>query len=100
MIEMKPVKSTTEILALKALNRDINKTWVDWAVEMLMTGFDTENLSILAGEFEPYNQFQLQKLTTKVLDELRLDYSDKDQTIKNYACRLMESLTILKCFTL
>lgn len=40
---MKPVKSTAEILALKALNRDINKTWVDWAVEMLMAGFDTEN---------------------------------------------------------
>jgi len=54
---MKSVKSTTEILAFKALNRDINKTWVDWAVEMLMAGFDTENLTILAGEFEPFNQF-------------------------------------------
>ncbi len=97
---MKPVKATAEILAFKALNRDIDKAWVDWAVDMLMAGFDTENLAILAGEFEPYNQFQLQNLTTKVLDELRLDYSDKDQTIKNYACRLMESLTILKCLTL
>lgn len=87
---MKPVKSTAEILAFKALNRDINKNWVDWAVEMLMAGFDTENLAILAGEFEPYNQFQLQDLTTKVLDELQLDYSDKDQTIKNYACYLID----------
>lgn len=87
---MKPVKSTAEVLALKALNRDINKTWVDWAVEMLMGGFDTENLAILAGEFEPYNQFQLQDLTTKVLDELQLDYSDKTQTIKNYACYLID----------
>lgn len=87
---MKPVKSTAEVLAFKALNRDINKTQVDWAVEMLMAGFDTENLAILAGEFEPYNQFQLQNLTTKVLDELQLDYSDKDQTIKNYACYLID----------
>lgn len=87
---MKPVKSTAEILAFKALNRDINKTQVDWAVEMLVAGFDNENLVILAGEFEPYNQFQLQNLTTKVLDELQLDYSDKDQTIKNYACYLID----------
>jgi|WetSurMetagenome_2_1015567.scaffolds.fasta_scaffold18424_2 hypothetical protein len=87
---MKPVKSTAEILAFKVLNRDINKTWVDWAVDMLMAGFDTENLTILAGEFEPYNQFQLQDLTTKVLNELHLDYSDKDQTIKNFACYLID----------
>ena len=87
---MKPVKSTVEILAFKALNRDINKTWVNWAVEMLMAGFDTENLAILAGEFEPYNQFQLHDLTTKVLDELQLDYSNKEQTIKNYACYLID----------
>jgi len=87
---MKPVKSTAEILAFKVLNRDINKTWVDWAVEMLMAGFDTENLAILAGEFEPYNQFQLQDLTTKVLSELQLDLTDKDQTIKNYACFLID----------
>lgn len=87
---MKPVKSTAEIVAFKVLNRDINKTWVDWAVEMLVAGFDTENLAILAGEFEPYNQFQLQDLTTKVLNELQLDFSDKDQTIKNYACYLID----------
>ena len=87
---MKLVKSTAEILAFKVLNRDINKTWVDWAVEMLMAGFDTENLAILAGEFEPYNQFQLQDLTTKVLSELQLDLTDKDQAIKNYACFLID----------
>jgi hypothetical protein len=29
---MKPVKSTAEILAFKALNRDVDKTWVDWDV--------------------------------------------------------------------
>ena len=89
---MKSVKSTTEILAFKALNRDINKTWVDWAVEMLMAGFDTENLTILAGEFEPFNQFQLQNLTTVVLSELRLDYSDKERAIKNYACYLIDKV--------
>lgn len=87
---MKPVKATSEILAFKALNRDIDKTWVDWAVDMLMVGFDTENLTILAGESEPFNQFQMQELTDKVLTELQLDSSDKDQTIKNYTSYLID----------
>jgi hypothetical protein len=87
---MKPVKTTSEILAFKALNRDIDKAWVDWAVDMLMAGYDTEHLTILAGESEPFNQFQMQELADKVLAELQLDYSDKDQTIKNYACYLID----------
>jgi len=87
---MKPVKSTAEVLAFKVLNRDVDKVWVDWAFDMLMAGFDTEHLRILAGENEPFNQFQMQELADKVLAELQLDYSDKDQTIKNYACYLID----------
>lgn len=87
---MKPVNSTPEILAFKALNRDIDKTWVNWAIDMLKAGYDTEYLTILAGESEPFNQFQMQELTDKVLTELQLKYSDKDQTIKNYASYLID----------
>ncbi|MFZ4797448.1 MAG: hypothetical protein ACOYMA_08125 [Bacteroidia bacterium] len=46
-------------------------------------------MKILAGESEPFNQFQMQDLTNKVLHELKLDYSNKDQTIKNYASHLV-----------
>ncbi|HYG38322.1 MAG TPA: hypothetical protein VD908_06880 [Cytophagales bacterium] len=87
---MKPVKTTAEILAFKAFNRDIDENWVDWAVDMLTAGYDTENLTILAGESEPFNQFQMQELADKVLSELKLDYSDKDEAIKNYACYLID----------
>ena len=91
---MELVKSTTRVLAFKALNRYFDKVWVDWAVEMLMAGFENDNLMILAGEFEPYNQFQLQDLTTKVFKELNLDFSDKDLLIKNYACYLIDKFFI------
>jgi len=87
---MKPIETTAEILVFKVLNRDIDKTWVDWAIDMLMAGFDTENLVILAGEGEQFNQFYLQDLTTKILGELQLDYSDTEQTVKNYACYLID----------
>ena len=87
---MEPIKSTAEILAFKALNRNINKVWIDWAVDMLVAGFDTENLRILAGESEPINQFYAQDLAEKVLSELNLDYSDKEKTIKKYASYLLD----------
>jgi hypothetical protein len=86
---MKPAESTAAIIAFKALNRDVDQRWVDWAVDMLMVGFTTENLMILAGESEPFNQFELQKLTAKVLDELHLDYSDKDKAVKQYVYYLV-----------
>ena len=87
---MQPVKSTVEILAFKVLNRTINVAWVDWALDMMTVGFDTEHLRILAGEREPFNQFQMQDLTNKVLDELHLNYSDKDKAINNYVCYLID----------
>jgi hypothetical protein len=89
---MKQIDSTAEIVALKALNRNVDEKWVDWAVDMLVAGFDTEHLVILAGESKPYNQFQLQNLTDKVFNEMHLDYSDKDKAIKNYACYLIDKV--------
>ncbi len=85
-----PIPSTTEILAFKVLNRYTDKRWVDWAVDMLMAGFDTEHLCILAGESEPLDFFEMQSLTTKVLAELDLDYSDRDQIILNYVIYLID----------
>ena len=82
--------STAEILALKVLNRDIDERWVNWAVDMLKEGYETEHLIILAGESKPFNQFEMQELAENVLYELQLDYSDKEQTIKNYACFLID----------
>jgi hypothetical protein len=87
---MTQIPSTYEILALKALNRDIDNTWTNWAIEMLRRGFDTENLVILAGQNQPFNQFEIQHLADKVLTELNLNYSDKDLTIKTYASYLLD----------
>jgi hypothetical protein len=88
---MKYIKSTAEILAFKALNRNIDKTWVNWAVDMLIAGYETENLIILAGEIEPYDQFELQKLTSKILEELNLDFLDQKQVLKNCAYHLIKN---------
>jgi len=86
---MKPIASTAEILAFKMLGRNINKKWIDWAYDMLSAGFETENLLILAGELEPYNQFELQNLTDKVFNELNLTWENRELVYKNYACYLV-----------
>lgn len=49
---LQPVKSTAEILAFKAFNKDIDKRWIDWAYNMLLAGYSTEYLVMLAGERE------------------------------------------------
>ena len=81
---MKTVSSTAEILTFKMLGRNVDKSWIDWAYDMLCAGFETESLLMLAGETAPYNQFELQPLTDKVFNELNLTWNDSEQVYRNY----------------
>lgn len=87
---MQPAANTAEILAFKVLERPIGEEWVDWAIEMLMCGFDGEYLVMLAGERAPFNEFYMRDLTTKALCESGLDYSDKERVINQYVCYLID----------
>lgn len=88
--KMKLTKTTPEVLAFKVLWKRIDQVWVDWAVAMLMAGYDTEHLRILAWETEPFYQFEMQNIIDKVLTELQIDCSDKDKIIKDYVCYLID----------
>lgn len=96
---MQPVPSTAEMLAFKMLGRNADKRWADWAYDMLMAGYDTENLVILAGELEPFNQFEIEKLTDKIFAELGLTWDNRELVYKNYACYLVgQALSGKKAF--
>jgi hypothetical protein len=82
---MKYINSTYEILQFKAPNRDVTEVWINWAIDMVSAGFETEHLIILAGISKPYNQFYLQDLTSKVFNELSLDFSSVKETSFQYA---------------
>jgi hypothetical protein len=86
------VGRTVEIIAFKALNKDIDSKWIDWALEMLTAGFLFDSLSILAAERPPYNQFELHALTNRVFKDLGIDYSDTNQCIINYVHYLIDML--------
>ncbi len=89
---MKPIPSTAEILHLRTLNRSVNKRWVDWAYDMLVAGFDTDSLVMLAGETEFSNQFEMQSLADKALHELNLKWDNRELVIRNYACYIIEKV--------
>ena len=88
---MKPVLSTYRILKEKAINADIDEHWIDWAIEMMHEGYEVDSLYQLAGMSKPFNQFELQSLTNTVLKDLHLDYSNKQETLKNYAYFLIQT---------
>ncbi|MBZ0114772.1 MAG: hypothetical protein K8J08_20085 [Thermoanaerobaculia bacterium] len=48
----------------------MDSSWVDWAVRMLMEDHDSQSLAVLAGEGEPFNQFEMHELVGRVLTEL------------------------------
>lgn len=81
---MRPVDSTYKILAYKALKISVDGEWISWAEEMLMAGFDSEHLVILAGERPVFNQFEMEILTNKVFEELNLEYSDITKAVNDY----------------
>lgn len=91
MIKMQKVISTYRILMKKAFNEDIDENWVEWALEMMQAGYESDNLYILAGITKPYNQFELQELTDKVIADLNLETSDKSLTIRNYVYYILST---------
>jgi hypothetical protein len=78
------VLSTHLILKNKVFNCDFDESWVDWAIDMIEAGFNSENLYVLAATSKPYNQQPLQDLTNKVLQDFNLSYTNKGLVIKKY----------------
>lgn len=70
--------STTEITANYVLHERLDQDVVDWAVQMLLDGFDSDSLRILAGESEPFSYYELRPLFERCLRELKIPLP-KDQ---------------------
>jgi len=87
---MHPVPSTCKMIWHKAFERSFDECWVDWAIEMIEAGFESENLYMLAGSNRPFYHFEMSALTTAVMKDLSLDYSDKHIATRNYAYSLIK----------
>lgn len=89
---MNYIKSTYEVIALKTLRRSFDHRWIDWAVNMLIAGFETEHLIELAGESPPLDRYEIWDLTNKVFNELGLSYDHEEKAISNYVYFLGEKV--------
>lgn len=89
---LQKVPSTAEILIYKQQNFNINTQWKDWALEMLMAGYETENLFILAGEDIHCNPFEFTELTDKIFEELHLNEIDANSIITLYSLFIVKSV--------
>lgn len=97
---MQPVANTPEIVYYKATNKYPGDALVQWAIDMLEAGYDTEHLRILAGETPPYDALYLQPLTDKVFNELGLDITHTADMANKYICWLIgEALSGNKTYT-
>ena len=74
----------------KAFNTDIDESWSEWAIEMMCAGYEVDSLYQLAGISKPFNQFELQELTNKVLKDLQLDYSNERKVVFEYVYYLIK----------
>ncbi len=86
---MYKVKSTYKVLADKVLEQGSREEWIDWALEMVMAGFESEHLIILAGLTLDTNRFEFDDIVNRALKELSLDKATKDEIVYAYVYYLV-----------
>jgi hypothetical protein len=84
LFSMFKVKSTYKVLAQKVLKQTIAEDCIDWALEMIEAGFESEHLYILAGLSVSTNRFELDEIINKTLKELSIDNDTDEEIIQGY----------------
>jgi hypothetical protein len=62
---------------------------VNWAIDMIENGYESEHLYILAGKTFPYNLFEIDDLVENTLAELRIKRPVGNEAINGYAYYLI-----------
>ena len=82
---MKLEELTLEVLAERALSQSDSKLFVDWAVQVLKLGYESENLFVLAGlDFDSTEERE--EYFWKCVDDLNLNIEKtEDELLEHYA---------------
>ncbi len=81
--------STTRILAERSLAETCGQQCVDWAIGMLITGFDSDYLRRLASMTPPFNHFQIAELRDHALEENGLSITDVATNLSNFSAEIL-----------
>lgn len=76
---------TYKVVAYQAVPNFIWDEAVDWALDMIELGFDTESLLILAGLTKPLNYFETVSYLNAAISELGLQFRSGDEGIISYS---------------
>jgi len=82
----------TAICGKKALRQLSCGDYVDWAVEMLVQGYDSHSLRILAGLNKSASTFEAENYFVRSITELNLTLPDPDTAIRAYACAIARQI--------
>ena len=78
--------STSELFGLQVLKEVRSANYVDWAVGMIVEGYDSPSLRILAGLDENGNVFETEETFGRVVRELGMREPNTSGKLGGYAC--------------
>jgi hypothetical protein len=79
---------TKAIFGKRALGQLSASSYVEWAGEMLVQGYDSYSLRILAGLDKFVSTFEAEDYFNRSLKELDLSLPDSENAIRAYACEI------------
>ena len=82
----------TAIFGKKALQQLSSGDYVDWAGEMLVQGYDSRSLRILAGLDRFVSTFEAEDYFVRAITELNFILPDSDAAIRAYACAIARQI--------
>ena len=82
----------TAIFGKRALQQVSADDYAGWAGEMLVQGYDSRSLRILAGLDRFASTFEAEGYFTRAINELNLTPPDSDTAIRAYACEIARQI--------
>jgi hypothetical protein len=81
--------TTSQILAERAMQLPCDEQCVDWAIELLASGHETEATCRLAAKLRPHNHFELATLRDQILVELDAADTTFDSAVCTYVAEML-----------
>ncbi len=76
-------EQTYYLIADRILGKSDSKIYVDWAVDMIQNGHETENILILAG-LDSSDTEEREKYFRESLNDLKIDYPDNEKELRSF----------------
>lgn len=84
--------STKAIFGKRVLTQLSASDYVDWAGEMLMQGYDSHHLCILAGLDNSTSFYEADERFLRAARELGFDVPDSEKAVRLYACETAQQI--------